>query len=46
MALSVIITLYLCIGLMSAAGCVAISKMVFGPKAEQIFFKISYLFDF
>jgi hypothetical protein len=38
MALSVIIALYACIGLMSAAGSVAISQKVFSPKAEQIFF--------
>ena len=38
MALSVIIALYICIGLMSAAGSVAISKKVFSAKAEQIFF--------
>ena len=38
MALSVIIVLYLCIGLMSAAGSIAISKKVFSPKAEQLFF--------
>ncbi len=38
MALSVIIALYISIGLMSAAGCVAISKKVFSAKAEQIFF--------
>jgi hypothetical protein len=38
MALSVIIALYICIGLMSAAGSVALSKQVFSPKAEQIFF--------
>jgi hypothetical protein len=38
MALSVIIALYIGIGLMSAAGSVAISQKVFSPKAEQIFF--------
>jgi hypothetical protein len=38
MALSVIIALYICIGLMSAAGSVAISKKVFSAKAEEIFF--------
>jgi hypothetical protein len=38
MALSVIIALYISIGLMSAAGSVAISKKVFSAKAEQIFF--------
>jgi hypothetical protein len=38
MALSVIIALYLCIGLMSAAGSVAIVQKVFSTKGEQIFF--------
>jgi len=38
MALSVIFALYISIGLMSAAGSVAISKRVFSAKAEQIFF--------
>jgi hypothetical protein len=38
MALSVIITLYISIGLMSAAGSVALSQKVFSAKAEQIFF--------
>jgi hypothetical protein len=38
MALSIIIALYICIGLMSAAGSVAISRKVFSVKAEQIFF--------
>jgi hypothetical protein len=38
MALSVIMALYVSIGLMSAAGSVAISKKVFSAKAEQIFF--------
>ena len=38
MALSVIIVLYICIGLMSAAGSVAVSRKVFSAKAEQIFF--------
>ena len=38
MALSVIIVLYVCIGLMSAAGSVSISRKVFSAKAEQIFF--------
>jgi len=38
MALSIIIILYLCIGLMSAAGSVAISRKVFSVKSEQIFF--------
>ncbi|HSF05035.1 MAG TPA: DUF6010 family protein [Methylomirabilota bacterium] len=38
MTLSVIIALYISIGLMSAAGSVAVSKKVFSAKAEQIFF--------
>jgi hypothetical protein len=38
MALSVIMALYVSIGLMSAAGSVAISKKLFSAKAEQIFF--------
>jgi hypothetical protein len=38
MALSVIIGLYIGIGLMSAAGCIAISQKVFSAKLEQIFF--------
>lgn len=38
MALSVIIVLYVCIGLMSAAGSVSISRKVFSAKGEQIFF--------
>jgi hypothetical protein len=38
MALSAIIALYISIGLMSAAGSVAISKKLFSAKAEQIFF--------
>jgi len=37
-ALSVIIVLYITIGLMSAAGSVAIAKKLFSAKAEQIFF--------
>ena len=38
MALSVIIALYISIGLLSSARSVAISKKVFSAKAEQIFF--------
>jgi hypothetical protein len=37
-ALFVIIVLYITIGLMSAAGSVAIAKKLFSAKAEQIFF--------
>ena len=38
MALSVIIALYISIGLVSAAGSVAIAQKMFSAKAEQIFF--------
>jgi hypothetical protein len=34
----VIVALYICIGFMSAAGTVYISKSIFSAKAEQIFF--------
>jgi len=40
MALSVIMVLYLGIGVMSAAGSVAISQKLFSAKAEQIFFGV------
>jgi uncharacterized protein DUF6010 len=40
MALSVIIVLYVAIGLMSAAGSVFIAKKLFSPKVEQIFFAL------
>lgn len=40
MALSVIILLYIAIGLMSAAGSVFISKKLFSAKAEQTFFAL------
>jgi hypothetical protein len=40
MALSVIIVLYVGIGLMSAAGSVFISKKLFSAKVEQIFFAL------
>jgi hypothetical protein len=40
MALSVIIVLYVVIGLMSAAGSVFISKKLFSAKVEQIFFAL------
>ena len=36
--LTVIVALYVSIGVMSAAGSVYISKSIFGAKAEQIFF--------
>jgi len=38
MALTLIMALYISIGLMSAAGSVAISQKVFSARAEQIFF--------
>ena len=40
MALSVIIILYVAIGLMSAAGSVFISKKLFSAKVEQTFFAL------
>ncbi len=40
MALSVIIVLYVVIGLMSAAGSVSISKQLFSAKVEQTFFAL------
>jgi len=40
MAFSVIIVLYVAIGLMSVAGSVFISKKLFSAKAEQIFFAL------
>ena len=36
----VIVTLYVVIGLMSAAGSIFISQRIFTPKAEQIFYGI------
>ena len=36
--LTVIVTLYIAIGVMSAAGSVYISKSIFSPRGEQIFF--------
>jgi uncharacterized protein DUF6010 len=36
----VIVTLYIVIGLMSAAGSIFISQRIFTPKAEQIFYGI------
>jgi hypothetical protein len=38
MALSVIITLYVAIGFLAAAGTIFISQKLFSAKAEQIFF--------
>lgn len=40
MALSVILILYVGIGLMSAAGSVLLVKQTFSPKGEQIFFAL------
>ncbi len=40
MALSVIIILYISIGVVSAIGSIAISKKMFSAKAEQMFFGI------
>lgn len=39
----VIVTLYITIGLMSAAGSIFISQRIFTPKAEQIFFGIFFI---
>lgn len=36
----VIVTLYIVIGLMSAAGCIFISQRILTPKAEQVFYGI------
>src|SRR5512132_1540056 len=38
MALSVIILLYVCVGILAAAGSIFISQKLFSAKAEQIFF--------
>ena len=40
MAFSVIIVLYVCIGFLSAAGSMCISKKLFSAKVEQIFFAL------
>jgi hypothetical protein len=40
MALSVIIVLYVCVGILAAAGSIFISQKLFSPKAEQIFFAL------
>jgi hypothetical protein len=40
MALSVILILYVSIGLMAAAGSVFIARELFSPKAEQTFFAL------
>jgi hypothetical protein len=40
MALSVIIVLYVCMGILAAAGSIFISQKLFSAKAEQIFFAL------
>lgn len=40
MALSVIIVLYVSVGILAAAGSIFISQKVFSAKAEQIFFAV------
>jgi len=43
MALSVIIVLYVCVGILAAAGSIFISQKLFSTKAEQIFFALFLL---
>jgi hypothetical protein len=43
MALSVIIVLYACIGILAAAGSIFISQKLFSAKAEQIFFALFFI---
>src|SRR5437764_11018784 len=40
MAPSVIIVLYVCVGILAAAGSIFISQKLFSAKAEQIFFAL------
>jgi hypothetical protein len=40
MALSLIILLYVCVGILAAAGSIFISQKLFSAKAEQIFFAV------
>jgi len=40
MALSIIILLYVCVGILAAAGSIFISQKLFSAKAEQIFFAL------
>jgi hypothetical protein len=40
MALLVIIMLYICVGILAAAGSIFISQKLFSAKAEQIFFAL------
>ena len=43
MALSVIIVLYLCVGILAAAGFIFMSQKLFSAKAEQIFFALFFI---
>ena len=43
MALSVIIVLYVCVGILAAAGSIFIAQQLFSAKAEQIFFPSFWL---
>ena len=40
MALSVIIVLYVCVGILAAAGSIFVSQKLFSAKTEQIFFAL------
>jgi predicted ABC-type exoprotein transport system permease subunit len=40
MALSIIIVLYVCVGILAVAGSIFISQKLFSAKAEQIFFAL------
>lgn len=43
MALSIIILLYVCVGILAAAGSIFISQKLFSAKAEQIFFALFFV---
>ena len=43
MALSVIIVLYVFVGILAAAGSIFISQKLFSAKAEQIFFALFFI---
>jgi Family of unknown function (DUF6010) len=43
MALSVIIVLYVFVGMLAAAGSISISQKLFSAKAEQIFFALFFI---
>src|SRR6266853_6177636 len=43
MALSVIIVLYVCVGILAATGSIFISQKLFSAKAEQIFFALFFV---